>query len=180
MISLVAAVALLCIIDLLLTLGVVKRLRELGERQPTPADNWTPVRGLVPGSTPAGFTAVTTEGVPVSLDSLMDGALVVFLSPHCKPCVAKVPEFIELAAALPDGKQRVLTVLTGEEPELSTLAARLEPVAHVVTEPFDGPLTKAFGVQSLPVVYVLDGHQHVAASSPDITEFLGSLAKAGR
>ncbi|MEV4319489.1 hypothetical protein [Actinocrispum sp. NPDC049592] len=48
-----------------------------------------------------------------------------------------------VAAALPDGKQRVLTVLASEQPELSTLAARLEPVAHVVVEPFDGPLTKA-------------------------------------
>lgn len=169
----------LCLFDLLLTLGVLRRLREHEARLEKSA-GYNPVENLasslVQGSRPDPFTATTTEGGVLALDDLLDGTVVAFMSPHCKPCVANLPTFIENVGALPDGRRRVVAVLMGEEIEAKPMAARLEPVAQVVVEHMNGPLAAAFKVTAMPVIFVLKGDGTVAATSYEINQLLGPMA----
>ncbi|HYQ61846.1 peroxiredoxin family protein [Actinophytocola sp.] len=174
----------LCLFDLLLTLGVLRRLRDHEVRlersagQPNPLDNLA--SSLVQGSRPGPFTATTTDGGVLALDDLLDGTVVAFMSPHCRPCVANLPNFVEHVSGLPDGRRRVVAVLTGEEVEARSMADRLEPVAQVVIEPFDGPMTKAFDVTALPVIFVVKSDGTVAATSYEIDQLLGPMAAVVR
>jgi hypothetical protein len=175
----VAILCVLCLFDLLLTLGVVKRLRDHENRLAKPTGYEAMgnlASSLVQGSRPGAFDVRTTEGDLLTLDGMIDGAVVAFMSPHCKPCVSKLPAFIEHTSALPDGKLRVTVVLTGEEAEATPMAAQLEQVARVVIEPFDGPMTTAFAVTALPVIFVLTGEGRVAATSYEIDQLLGPMA----
>src|SRR6266545_2616592 len=84
---LVAAIVLLgavCTVNLILTLALIRRLREQaggppGPRQPLPKV----IVGI--GERPAEFTAATTEGEPIDRDAVA-GGLVGFFSPQCSPC----------------------------------------------------------------------------------------------
>src|SRR6266508_3698318 len=95
---LVAAIVLLgavCTVNLILTLALIRRLREQaggppGPRQPLPKV----IVGI--GERPAEFTAATTEGEPIDRDAVA-GGLVGFFSPQCSPCRERVPEFMEYA-----------------------------------------------------------------------------------
>lgn len=180
----VALLCVLCLFDLLLTLGVIRRLREHEDRLAKSATGYEGMDGLasslLQGSRPGSFTATSTDGTEMSLDSMIDGAIVAFMSPHCKPCVSKLPSFIEHASAMPDGKDRVTVVLVGEEVEATPMATQLESVARVVIEPFDGRLATAFAVTALPVIFVLTGDGRVAAISYEIDQLLAPMAAVFR
>ncbi|MFH9009632.1 hypothetical protein ACH4E5_41220 [Streptomyces afghaniensis] len=111
--SAVVLVGILCAVDLLLTIGVIKKLREYGPAGPAGA----PGRGMAPlrpGEELPAFTAVAVDGAPVSRSWLPGGALLAFLSPNCEPCRAKLPELVAYAAAEPGGRDRTLAVVVGE------------------------------------------------------------------
>jgi len=176
----VVLLCVLCLLDLLLTLGVIRRLREHEARLEGAAPLDNVASSLVPGSRPEPFAATATDGVLVTDDDLVDGTVVAFMSPHCKPCVSNLPSFIESAGVLRDDRRAVVAVLMGEEVEARPMAARLEPVARVVVEPFDGPLATAFKVTALPVTFVLKGDATVAATSYEIGELVGRMAAVVR
>lgn len=174
----------LCLFDLLLTLGLIRRIRAHETRLEKSGGYNNPLENLasslVQGSRPEPFAATTTEGGVVASDDLMDGTVVAFMSPHCKPCVSNLPSFIEHTSALPENRQRVIAVLAGEDIEARPMAARLEPVARVVVEPFNGPLASAFKVSALPVIFVLKADGTVAATSYEIDQLLGQMAAVVR
>ncbi|MFC0541843.1 peroxiredoxin family protein [Kutzneria chonburiensis] len=169
----------LCLFDLVLTLGVLRRLREHEarlEKAPDYSALDNLASSLVQGSRPDPFTATTTDGGVVALDDLVDGTVVAFMSPHCKPCVAGLSSFVEHVGVLPEGRRQVIAVLMGEEVEAKPMAARLEPVAQVVVEHMNGPLAAAFKVTAMPVIFVLSGDGTVAATSYEINQLLGPMA----
>ena len=179
----VVLLCVLCLFDLLLTLGVIRRLREHenrleGSPAAGPLDNVA--SSLAPGARPGPFAATATNGDLVTSDAPADGTVVAFMSPHCKPCVSNLPSFIEAAATLRADGRRVVAVLMGEDVEARPLAARLEPVAQVVVEPFDGPLATAFKVTALPATFVLKGDGTVAATSYEIGQLVGQMAAVVR
>ncbi|MGW1601073.1 TlpA family protein disulfide reductase [Streptomyces eurythermus] len=152
MAALTAAVVLLgilCVFNLLLTIGVIKKLREYGPSGPTgaPGTGMTPLR---PGEELPAFTAVAEDGVPVGPSSLPDGSLIAFLSPGCAPCREKLPELVEYAAADPGRRDRTLAVVVGEPGECERFVRELSPVARVVVEPKGGPVCAALRVDAFP------------------------------
>lgn len=163
---LVAAVVLLgvlCIVNLLLTLGILHRLRT----QPT----WTadPVFALRPGSTVGEFSATTTTGEPVSSDGLT--GLVGFFSAGCAVCHEVLPHFTERAAQLPRGS--VLAVVRGNDEE--TVRA-LTPVARVVVADLDGgPVARAFQNTRTPALYLLDDDHRVIAAGIRMAELADAV-----
>ena len=169
----------LCLFDLVLTLGVLRRLREHEarlEKAPDYGSLDNLASSLMPGSRPDPFTATTTDGGVVTLDDLVDGTVVAFMSPHCKSCVANLPSFVEHVGVMPAGRRQVIAVVMGEEVEAKPMAARLEPVAQVVVEHMNGPLAAAFKVTAMPVIFVLKGDGMVAATSYEIDQLLGPMA----
>ncbi|MEV1329730.1 hypothetical protein AB0J20_09165 [Micromonospora costi] len=155
---------LLTLVNLLLILGVVRRLREHTEllSRPSPRDD---ARVLPAGATVGDFTATTTDGQPVSRDALVDETLVGFFSPGCDACDALLPEFIDRAATAPRGRAGVLAVVEADQDAAQRYVAMLSPVARVVRQQPGTPgLIAALGVGALPAVYLLDGQGRVTAS----------------
>jgi thiol-disulfide isomerase/thioredoxin len=145
-------------VNLLLLLGVIRRLRT--HTAMLAAGSGGPAAGtdLLPaGERIARFEAVAVDGEPVGRDTLTGDTLVGFMKPACGPCEERMPEFLRLAAATPGGRERVLAVVAGTAEEAAPLLAQLSPVARVVVELFDGPVTRAFGVHGYPTYYLVDG-----------------------
>ncbi|MFI8939373.1 TlpA family protein disulfide reductase [Streptomyces syringium] len=154
-----AAVAALCALDLLLTLAVLRRLRD---RPAGPA--LTEEGGIAVGEAVGTFATRCTEGAPLTEKDLGDGAVVSFFSPGCSPCRRKLPVFVERAAALQGHRQVIAVVVTAsggpdEEAEAHAMAEQLAAVARVVREDTEGPCTAAFAVQAFPSQF--------AVSAPD-------------
>ncbi|MEO3926081.1 hypothetical protein ABGB07_19755 [Micromonosporaceae bacterium B7E4] len=161
---------LLTLVNLLLTLGVVRRLREHTEllSRQSPRDD---ARVLPIGATVADFSATTTDGQPVSRDTLADETLVGFFSPGCDACDELLPGFIERAATASRGRGGVLAVVEGDLVAAEPYVVMLSAVARVVRQTPGTPgLIAALGVGALPAVYLLDGQGRVTASGHRLDE----------
>ncbi|GAA2624705.1 TlpA disulfide reductase family protein [Actinomadura fulvescens] len=163
----VVLVGAFCLLDLLLTLGVVRRLREHGqhlERLLAAGPGFFVEHDTVPvGEVVGTFKTRTVDGGTVSRDRLSGETLVAFFSPGCETCLDKLPEFVRYAEGLADGPWRVLAVVTGQGEETSTFVSALSPVAPVVVDA-DEQLTKAFKAAVFPVFCVVDADGKVIAS----------------
>lgn len=163
----VILVGVLCVFDLLLSFGIIRRLREQNEtlskvrqQQDTAAD---PDVALPAGATVGEFAATAVSGVQLSQTDITGGrALVGLFSPGCEPCKERIPQFIEYATRF---EGRVLAVAAGAPDETADMVARLGEVAEVVVEPgLSGAVHQAFGVQGYPALCLVDEDRTVVAS----------------
>ncbi|MFJ6379536.1 TlpA family protein disulfide reductase [Kitasatospora sp. NPDC092039] len=152
LIPLLLLVGALCVLDLLLTLGVIRRLREHSDLLAAPGGPGTvPVAPEV--GTPIGeFSVETTTGERLTDADLAEGALVAFFSPTCGPCRTKLPKFVEHVAALPRGRNGALAVVVGEPEESADFVRRLSAVTRTVRESSGGALAGAFQAQAFPTL----------------------------
>ena len=165
----VALVAVLCLVDLVLTLGVVRRLRDHSERLALLQGFGSDEDALrKPGGVVDPFIATSTTGETVSLDDLAEPALVGFFAPDCPSCEEKLPSFVSYARAFPGGKDRTFAIIAGESGGVKYRTA-LSEVAAVVVERELGPVQKAFGTSGFPAfAVVVDGV--LAQSTQDIAD----------
>lgn len=158
--ALVAVVGIIGVLNLLLMFGVIRRLKEYdqaiakipyGAMQSAPADSMR-----APGSEIDEFTAVSTDGVPVTKEALNAETLVGFFSVGCAPCIESAPKFAAHAAGVPGGKDSVLTIVVADgDDDPSELVGILGDGARVVVEGYDGPIATAFGVTAFPTYGVV-------------------------
>jgi hypothetical protein len=167
MLAVVAALAGLalavCLLDLVLTLGVIRRLREHTEviaRLPAAPDVM-----LAEGRTAGAFETVATTGEPVSRVGLAGQTLVAALAPDCPACAERLPAFLDYAGRFPGGRDRVLVAVVGSPEETADYRVRLEPVARVVVEMErqEGGLTAALDIGGYPAFGILDASGTVVA-----------------
>ncbi|MDG6107216.1 redoxin domain-containing protein [Dactylosporangium aurantiacum] len=163
-------VGLVAAVNLLLTFGIVRRLREqTAELAALRAGGGAPVMPDNDVAYPAGtpldqFITTDVDGVAVSSTTLGSRPLVGFFSPHCLPCKEQLPAFVEHARTRPGGRDGVLAVVVGTAEETAEVVRQLRAVARVVTEPDQGQVQRAFGVTGFPgFILVEDGV--VAASN---------------
>ncbi|WP_283135283.1 TlpA disulfide reductase family protein [Rhizohabitans arisaemae] len=166
---LTAAVIVLTVLlglNLLLTFGVVRRLREHTKQL---AELASSTRGGLPkaGSTIEQFVAETVDNRPISRDMLADGSIAAFFSPSCEPCKTTLPEFVTYATTFPGGRDRLLAVIVGNEDSADMVAA-LSPVARVVLDDKD-EVAKAFGVQAFPTLCLLGPDHTIDAAAHDLS-----------
>jgi thiol-disulfide isomerase/thioredoxin len=161
----VAVAIALTVVNLLLTFGVIRRLRTHTELLSARA---VPEVMVGVGESPGDFSAGAVDGEVVSRASLVGEQLVGFFSPGCGPCVEMVPRFAERAAVV--GRAHAVAVVVGDAGDAAEFVAVLEPVARVVLEPGpgEGTLSGAFGVKGFPAVCVLDGEKVVTASGSSV------------
>lgn len=156
---LIAAVLLLgalTAVNLLLTVGVIRRLREHTEILSGQPDAFQD--GIVAaGESPAPFSAVATDGSPVRLDDLDGPALFAFFSPNCKACHQKLPDFRTEAAAFPGGRDRVFAVVARDGGDMAEMADALSGVARVIVETDRPVITEAFQVKGFPAWAMVEG-----------------------
>ncbi|GHC74297.1 TlpA family protein disulfide reductase [Streptomyces cinnamoneus] len=169
----VVLVGTLCTLDLILTLGVIKRLRDHGTLLTKLADN-APGRPPVieVGEEVGEFTAVTVDGDVLTRESLTGDTLVAFFSPNCAPCHEMVPKFAAYARAVAGGRGRVLAVVVGTTDRARGQVAELAPVARVVVENGDPVVAEAFKVRGFPTLLRVtqdrDGRQVIAGNRVDL------------
>jgi hypothetical protein len=162
LIAAVILVGAVCITDLLLTFGVIRRLREhtalLGEVRG--AD--VPVTGLAAGETPDPFTSVTVHGTVTAGPAGL--RVVAFFSKHCSACPGRVGPFIDYVRASHLSHADVLAVVTGPPDEPVPYLEQLAEVAQVCAEDSGGELAKVFKVSGFPAFCLLDAGGAVRAS----------------
>ena len=152
----VVLVGALCLLDLLLTFGVIRRLRE-NDASRTQGGSAQPGAPMAPVGTRVGDTGWEGE------------TLVGFFAPGCSPCEQQLPGFIEHARA----RDRVVAVVHGMGGKTSELVRKLEQVADVVVEDStEGPLHNAFKVEGFPSYCVVrDGViSSVAGRAADLVD----------
>jgi thiol-disulfide isomerase/thioredoxin len=159
----VAVLAVLVLLDLVLTLGVVRRLRDHSTRIGV-LQGIQPEEASLPdaGAEIAPFTVVTASGT-LTNDDLAEPTLVGFFTPDCPSCEEKLPTFLSYAHEFPGGKARVIGVVASESGGVSYRNA-LSEVATVATERERGDMQKAFGVQAFPTFLVIVDGQIVQAT----------------
>jgi len=161
----VPLVGALCVLNLVLTVGVIRRLREHTELIQGLPRMQPPEQIMLPaGETVGPFTAVTEDGAEVSRDGLADETLVAVFSPTCSACAEQLPLFLDRARSFPGGRANVLAVVVGDREEAAAQAARLAPVARVAVEEHGGPVARAFDVRGFPAFARLDADGRVLAS----------------
>ncbi|SMC74926.1 TlpA family protein disulfide reductase [Kibdelosporangium aridum] len=165
----VVIVGILCVIDLLLSFGIIRRLREQNETlrkvQQQAGGGIDADIALPAGSTVAMFTATAVSGAEVSnLDGT--GFLIGFFTPNCEPCKERMPEFIEYATRF-DG--RVIAVADVDPGAADDMVGRLGEVAEVVLERDGGPVHQALGAKGYPALSLVDGSGTVVASGWEIS-----------
>lgn len=166
--ALVTLFCLLGIVNLLLTIGVVRRLRaqHSGQSRSAPAGG-DPFKGsmLSVGESVGSFAVPDIEGKPLTRDSLREGMLVAFLSPGCLPCEELLPAVV--AQARTAGPDRVLAVVVMDEGNGSRpddFVAALSPVARVAVTRLDGDLARAFDLQGMPTGVRMGPDGRIAAT----------------
>ncbi|MGY0233972.1 TlpA family protein disulfide reductase [Longispora urticae] len=156
----VILVGVLAALNLFLTFGVIRRLREHTRTLEELAGGGHGDIMLAAGGAIGAFTATTTTGTTVSDTALSGPTLVGFFSPTCEPCKERLPQFVEYTRSF-DG--RVLAVAVGPDAEVTDLVASLRQVADVVVETDDGPVNKAFGVSGYPALCLVEDGVVVAS-----------------
>lgn len=175
----ITVVAILCLLNLTLTLFVARRVRRHGEEFSArpPAQ---PPAGLPIGSVIPEFTARTTAGETVTRDSLIGGrSVIAFLSAGCPPCERQMPMLREYASTKADGDGPVLAIISGEDELTGQEITELGEAVSVVTEPRRGPLAATFSVSGFPMFYLVSSDGQVVTRSLSVGG-LGQLARRRR
>jgi thiol-disulfide isomerase/thioredoxin len=169
---LVAAMVMLGILGLLnlaLTVGVIRRLKEQAADPLTHRKHALPPSLPPAGTVVADFTVTTMDGTSLSREELAGETLVGFFSPGCEACEELLPEFAAYAASFPGGVDRVVAVVESMAEDATRYVDALSPVARVVADPPGrGILVPAFSVKAFPGVAVIDADGRIVASGGDI------------
>jgi hypothetical protein len=163
-----AVVGAVCLLDLLLTFGVIRRLREHTELLAGTAVPDVPVIGLTPRQVPAAFETTTTGGVPVHGPAGYQ--VVSFFSSSCSICPERVAPFLRYLADHHVPAASVLAVVVGPRDEPPPYLERLAGVAQVCTEEHNGVVGKAFKIVGYPAFCVLGPDGAVLAAGYDPAE----------
>jgi hypothetical protein len=168
MIALTAAVVvvgLLCIADMLLTFGVVRRLRVHSALLSEYGGAESAVIGLSPGDVPEQFALRSDDGEQVLGPAGLRVAA--FFSSTCSACPEQVPAFVEYLRSNHVERDSVLAVVVGSAGEPVPYLTQLGEVARVRAEPEAAELTTAFKVTGYPAFCLLDDDGAVVAAGYD-------------
>lgn len=163
----VAVVGALAVLNLLLSLALIRRVRVLQE-----AVAQTPRRDpALPraGESIGPFQVTTPEGEHLSDEALKRGvSLVGFFTPHCLPCATVRSQLLESPPAIP-----LLCFVEGSpsDPDSSALAASLKRVARVVFTEENDALHRAFKPAGYPTLIRVENGA-VAASGHALADVL--------
>jgi hypothetical protein len=162
LIAAVIVVGSICLLDLLLTFGVIRRLREHTAVLGSPPDPRAPAIGLAEGEAPGAFSAITTDGSIVDKGASL--RVVAFFTTSCKICAKRVTPFADYLREHRIGRDSVLAIV-GAGADGSPYLDQLTQVARVCLEQEDGAMAKAFKVHGFPAFCLLDGNGAVIASA---------------
>ncbi|MFG6195976.1 hypothetical protein [Nonomuraea sp. JJY05] len=161
LVTLVILLGVLCLVNLALTLGVIRRLRRYSDQLATQSGQGQGAI-LAEGALAPPYVASATDGSAVSRDLITEPVVVGFFSTGCDACHEALPDFLTLAAAFP--REQVLAVIVDRTGEAGPQRERLEPVARVVVEDLGGPVASALQVRAFPAFALVGGGGRILAS----------------
>jgi peroxiredoxin len=157
-IGLVLTQGILLVLLGLIVLGVLCRVGSVLEavEAKLPPQRSRVMRGPVVGSQIPPFVAVTADGSAVSSDELSDGpAVLLFVSPHCRPCLNLLAEFADRRNVLAG---TALVIIT---PDPEPIADNVIDARVLVDR--DRRISQALGVLDTPSAIAVDAHGRVVA-----------------
>lgn len=174
LVAVVVLLAVLVVANMLLTWGMLRRLRALQE-QVVAGTGPAPENGLHPGDEAPDFAALTTGGSTVTRDEVVRGETVlVFLSPHCEACETHLPS-VRLLARGAGGSPAAIAVIDGTREESGHLVDGLEGDVPVLFAPRGSTdLLDRYQVNTYPSSYVVGADGRITASLLDLDELLPS------
>jgi hypothetical protein len=152
--------------NLLLILGVVRRMREIG---PTIPPEYLEVEsGPQAGMPIPNFTARTTDGRQTDSSFFNAGrGLVAFLSVGCGACSEQLPQLRAYVMREHIDPARSLVFVSGDRDGQSEYARVAAHFAQVVVEEASGHFSRTFDIKAFPTVLALhDGR--VQANAPSV------------
>jgi hypothetical protein len=178
--AVVVVVGALCLLDLLLTFGVIRRLQAHTGHLEQLLKGSSSDEPFPPVGAPIDeFTATTTAGEPVGPAQLTDTTVVAFFSPGCSPCREKLPAFVAGMPAYGLGREQILAVVSGaggqsaRAGEAIEMADALARVARAVVDG-DRAVANAFHMNAFPGFCVVDGTGTVLASGSNLDRTLSA------
>jgi hypothetical protein len=166
----VVVVGAIAALNLLLTFGVIRRLREHQDLIGGDAGAGGVPMAVGVGEPIAPFSATAVDASPVSRDRLTGPTLVGVFGVGCPACAEMLARFVSRAAAFPGGRQAVLAVVVaGDEGGGASYVDALTGVAVVVREGHRGPVCSALGVTGYPTFALVgpDGVLLAADADPE-------------
>ncbi|MFD7656942.1 TlpA family protein disulfide reductase [Actinosynnema sp. NPDC059797] len=179
MIAFTALVGVLGVLNLFLTTGVIRRLRE--RNATAQSFRPEPPKVMLPnGSSIGTFTASTVDEEQVSAAVFEGGPTFVGIFAHgCESCDERLPDFLDTARTFPGGRDRVFALLIGATEDVVEKRAALSRVGRVVLEEKPGgPVAKAFGVKGYPAFALVDSHGHIKSSGVRVDHAMPATAGA--
>jgi hypothetical protein len=158
-----AAIALaVSLLSLLVSIGVIRRLREYSSHSGAfPGFD----SGPRPGAPLPEFTASTVLGDSIAAADFANGnGCIAFLSASCEACKSQFPLLGRYVDGLSIEHCRSLVVVAGDPNGESTYAREGARFAQIVLEPESEALVRAFEIRGFPtVIGVRDGQVMVSA-----------------
>ncbi|RKG89194.1 hypothetical protein D7W82_07995 [Corallococcus sp. CA049B] len=148
-----AILAVLVVLNLLLTLALIGRLRKLQETVANQVPTRDPALPLE-GDKVGRFEATTVEGDSVTDAVLADGqTLIGFFTPGCRPCSSVREKLIASPPGMP-----ILAFIEGspEDPDVVSLGASLKQVARVAYLNDGDSITRAVKQAGYPTLVLVD------------------------
>jgi thiol-disulfide isomerase/thioredoxin len=171
LVAIVVLLSVLVVANMLLTWGMVRRLRALQD-QVAAGIVPPPENGLHPGDEAPDFSALTPAGATVTRDEVVRGETVlVFMSPHCEACETHLPSVRQLGRT-PDGPAAV-AVIDGTREESGHLLEGLQGDVPVLFAPRGATdLLERYRVHTYPSSYVVGVDGRITGSHLHLDELL--------
>lgn len=173
LVATVALLGVLVVANMLLTWGMMRRLKALQE-QVTAMSAPPPDNGLHPGDEAPDFSALTPAGDTVTRDDVVRGETVlVFMSPHCEACETHLPTVRQLGREATG--PAAVAVIDGTREESGHLLEGLQGDVPVLFAPRGATdLLDRYQVFTYPSSYVVGPDGRITGSHLDLDELLPS------
>lgn len=164
-ITLTTLLGILVLLNLLLTIGTIRRLNQLTQPASVlPSDGMGEEEGLAIGSPAPDFQAETLTGEIVTLANYACRAVsFIFVAPDCDACVEKLPSLKTLLPkARQAGVEMVLVNTAGDKATTATFIQQHHITLPVLIAPFeDNPFAHDYKVPGTPFFCLVNAENKV-------------------
>jgi len=147
------------ILNLILTTGLVRRLRDFSARgEPEPQLRLPVAPGLSPGDAVPEFSTTSVAGHSVSTADLNGVPWVVgFFSSGCRACREHIVDYGDYVASLRSGSTAAIAVVVGTDPGGRDLVETAQHITELlVVEDLGGAVSRSFAVEAFPSFFAVD------------------------
>ncbi|MBW4666736.1 MAG: TlpA family protein disulfide reductase [Cyanomargarita calcarea GSE-NOS-MK-12-04C] len=152
------------LLNLLLTIALIGRFNDISKHMSAFTDIDV---GLEKGSLAPDFLAQTLTGETVTLaDYARKVVSFIFISPHCSPCLEKIPKLNALAAKAKQAGVEILLVNTdGDKAETAAFVKKHNVALPVLIAPSESnSFASDYKAEATPSYCILNQDSHVAAA----------------